>query len=621
MAQYTVYKSGRHEPVRIADHPATNARRRPGAAGAGARSSAGVVKALIFVALLATAVTLGVLYGRQALGDATGTIGVAEHLRRLPAWSRYAAPVLLLLVFALATGYLAFGRRRLVKTVCLGVLAAALLAPGIAFGYVDRTLSSTGSGGSAEQRATVAGAKTALQRPLPDKPVNILLLGIDHAGPGDPGRSDSQILVRLDPQAKTISMLSVPRDLQVDIPGVGVNKINAAYSDGGVKLTIQTFEQLTGVPINHFIRIDFGGFWHLIDLLGGVYLPVDHLYSNDEGNGFQPIHVQPGYQLLKAKDALAFVRFRHDQMGDFTRMVRQQLFLRELQRQAMRWNGSWTRVVKMVRAISKLSTTDLDSLTQLLPLVDMALGLNTAHVYQTHIEGSTATINGADYVVATQSAIATAVAQFEHPLQKHAPATVGQGAGASASASPGASVSPSASASAGASGAASTAGSAASATTGPVAAAASPAEVYDWSGWHTLATQTSLTLEAPTIWPAGLGYDTAGMPFRAYTVQLPDGGHAKAAIAVGTVTGGAWDATEYWGVQALEWKDPPAIADPSATRTIAGRTYLLFSQDKSLHMVAWQENGVTYWVVNTLDDLLPNHTMMALAESCRPIVP
>ena len=614
MTNYTVYKSGQDRPVRTAGRAPTETPDSLGAAGAGGRGSSGVVKALVLAALLAAAVTLGVVYGRQALSDATGTIGLATHLRRLPVWSRFAAPVVAVLAAVAVTAYVAFGRRRWVKAICLAVVIAALVAPGFAFGYVDRTLSGAGGGGNAEQRSTVSKAKSVLQHPLPDKPVNILLLGVDHAGPGDPGRSDSQILVRLDPQTKTISMLSLPRDLQVDIPGVGTNKLNAAYTYGGVKLAVQTFHQLTGVPIHHFIRIDFGGFWHLIDLLGGVYLPVDHEYVNNEGNGFQPIHIEPGYQLLHAKDALAFVRFRHDQMGDFTRMVRQQLFLREVQRQAMRWSGSWTRVVRMVRAISKLSTTDLDSLTQLLPIANMALGLDTAHIYQVHVQGTSSVVNGADYVVAAPGDIAKAVAQFEDPVKKSTPAAAStQAAGASASASPIRRRAPRRARPPRTTPAA-TAGASASAT-------ATPGKVYDWSGWSALAGQTSLKLEAPTTWSTGLGYDTSGMPFRAYTVQLPDGRHAKAAIAVGTVAGGAWGATEYWGIQALKWKDPPAIANPSATRTIGGRTYLLFNQDKSLHMVAWQENGTTYWVINTLDDLLSNELMMKLAQSCRRVVP
>lgn len=593
MQHYRVYRAGEEEPAETPDRkpapplaPITRSQR--------PRDPAYLTIAVI-VTLLCVAAGLAVLYGHQVYGDLTGVVGFAGHLRRLPHWSRPVIPAAAVLLVALVTWYLAFGRHVAVKVAGLALLVAVLAAPGFAFGYVDHNLSGMGSGGTAEQKATVAKARTVLAHPLPDMPMNILLLGTDASH-----NSDSQILVRLDPQAKTISMLSLPRDLYTDIPGVGYGKMNAAYADGGVKLAVQTFSGITGLPIDHFIRINFNGFWKVVDLLGGVYLPIDHRYYVPPGAGYKSIDLQPGYQLVDAKEALNFVRFRHDQSGDFTRMVRQQMFLREVQRQATRWSGSWTKVVKMVHAISKLTTTDLDSLAQILPVVNMALNLNTAHIYQVHVEGTTPVIGGVDYVVASKAQIMQAVYQFEHPPVPH-----GSGGAASAGASP----------------AASPSGSATPSPTSSPAATASPARYggHDWAAWRTLARRTSLTLEAPTTWAPGLGYDTTGVPFRAYTVETPQKRHVKAAIAVGTAVGGSWGATEYWGVQALAWDDPPAIADPNSIRTVKGRTYLLFYQDKNLHMVAWHENGDTYWVVNTLDNVLSNHLMMKLAESCRPV--
>ncbi len=604
MTHYTVYRSGEDEPVRVVGR--SSPRRPVRAAEAPLRGSARFARLVVVIALAAAAAALDLLYGREVWGDVTGVAGLAGHLRRLPHWTHYAIPVAAILAFALVSYYVAFGRHVVLKAIALAVLVAALATPGFALGYVNRNLSSMGSGGTAEQRAAVTSAQAALQRALPDRPMNILLLGIDHAGPGDPGRSDSQILVRLDPQAKTISMLSLPRDLYSDIPGVGYNKLNAAYSYGGVKLAVKTFSDITGLPINHFVRIDFSGFWQVIDVLGGVYLPIDHRYYSPEGTGFQPIDLQPGYQLVKAKQALNFVRFRHDQKSDFTRMVRQQMFLREVQRQAMRWRGNWQRVLGMTRAIMKQSTTDLDSLSQILPVVNLALTLNTSHIYQTHVEGSTPTIGGVSYVVDTPSQIAAAVHEFENP-----PAPRARSGRASPVASP--SASPSATSSATAS--------ATPAVSPPPSAAAAPRQRYDWSAWRALAQSTSLTLEAPTTWDPSLGYDTAGVPFRPYSVETPDKRQVKAAIAVGTVVATGRGATEYWGVQALKWTDPPALANPNSTRTIGGRTYLLFYQDRSLHMVAWQENGASYWVINTLDNVLANDLMMALAESCQPVNP
>ena len=148
--------------------------------------------------------------------------------------------------------------------------------------------------------------------------MNILLIGSDKSTiPGDPGRSDTQMLVRLDPETKSISMLSLPRDLHVDIPGHGYDKMNAAYSYGGPALVIDTFKQLTGLPINGWIEVNFSGFWHVVNILGGVYLPIDHKYFVPASADYKSINLEPGYQLVRGKQALNYVRFRHDEKVDF----------------------------------------------------------------------------------------------------------------------------------------------------------------------------------------------------------------------------------------------------------------------------------------------------------------
>jgi LCP family protein required for cell wall assembly len=636
-------------------------------------------KPALIIALVAAAAALTGLLGREALGDASTLFGVAEHLGALPHWLLPVAIVAVGAVFVLIACSTAFSRHPAVKIVCLAVTVAALAAPGFALGYANGTLGQMGRQGNAERQSTVASTKAVLQRPLPDKPVNILLLGVDHAGSGDAGRSDSQILVRLDPQAGTISMFSLPRDLYTSIPGHGCDKLNAAYSYGGVKLAVRTFKSITGLPVNHFIRIDFSGFWQVIDILGGAYLPVDHRYHNPASSDWKSIDLLPGYQLVRAKQALDFVRFRHDQQGDFTRMVRQQLFLREVQRQAGRWSGDWPRVIAMVKAIARQSTTDIDSLEQLLPIVDLALSLDTSHVSQVHVEGSTPTIGGVSYVTATSDEIAQAVVRFLHPktraggtsatkraclvrvsdpqgsslitakavarLQKEGYLALALPGGgevrsttlirapqslAAAARSLATLLAPASVVLAGRTTSADgvidvvlgTRLAVVDATEGSGAkrdSAGTRDTHHAWSAWRALDRKTPLKLEAPTMWAAGLDYDTAGVPFRAYSVETPDGRRVKATIAVGTVSGGLWGTTEYWGVQAIAWSDPPAIAHPNATRAVGGRTYLLFYQGDSLHMVAWRKSGCVYWVVNTLDDLLSEHLMLALAESCRPV--
>ena len=120
---------------------------------------------------------------------------------------------------------------------------------------------------------------------------------------------------------------------------------------------------------------------------------------------------------MRGKQALNFVRFRHDQKGDFTRMQRQQLFLKEVQRQSGRWSGDWTKVLRLLKAITGETKSNLSSLRKIQPLVELAFQVDTSKVYQAHLEGQTPMIDGISYVIATEGEIADAVRQFTHPSQ------------------------------------------------------------------------------------------------------------------------------------------------------------------------------------------------------------
>ena len=299
---------------------------------------------LLAVVVLCAAAELVTVYGDrvwQALDAVWGIVRVASPL---PGWSWWAAPAVLALLLLAAAWAVAFARHRLWRALAVTGLVVCLVAPGLALGWLDASVGAVGHRSAAATR-TVRAASHQLRTARTGRPVTILLLGVDHRGAVTGGRSDTQILVRLDPRTGTVSMLSLPRDLRTDVPGVGVTKLNAAYAYGGAALALRTIHQLTGVPINHFVTIDFSGFWKVVDILGGVYLPVDHRYYVPASADYKSIDLQPGYQLVRAKQALNWVRFRHDQKGDFTRMVRQQLFLREVRRQAGRWSGDWPRLL------------------------------------------------------------------------------------------------------------------------------------------------------------------------------------------------------------------------------------------------------------------------------------
>ncbi|MGO8682968.1 MAG: LCP family protein [Thermoleophilia bacterium] len=307
---------------------------------------------------------------------------------------------------------------KLLKIIALAILAVISVTAGIAVGWLRSTVATVQS----KDPVAVSKAAKQLTPPLPGEAVNILFIGADHSASGDPGRSDSQILVRLDPKTKSISMLSIPRDWWVDVPGVGMSKINAAYAYGGPALAVQTISRAVGLPINHFVRADFNGFWDIVKILGGVYLQVDRHYYDASSSAAHPVSILPGYQLLQSDNALHFVRFRHDQYADFGRMQRQQLFLRELQGQSRRWSD-WTKLPKLLTTVTKYTLSDISSLRQLVSFASLVVQLNTSHIYQTHIEGATPMIAGQSVVVPSQQQVQTAVAQFLNPVKPPAKVT------------------------------------------------------------------------------------------------------------------------------------------------------------------------------------------------------
>jgi LCP family protein required for cell wall assembly len=188
-----------------------------------------------------------------------------------------------------------------------------------------------------------------MQRDIPEwsgtDPVTILLLGVDKSERGA-SRTDTIILVNIDPVARTASMLSIPRDLKVVIPGYGINKINAAFAlgefnkvqGGGAGLTIRTIEANLGVPVHHFAQIDFDGFVRMIDTVGGITIDVPYPLRDDEypadNYQYQRIYFPSGWQHLGGERALQYARTRH-QDGDQRRSERQQQVLLALRDQAV----------------------------------------------------------------------------------------------------------------------------------------------------------------------------------------------------------------------------------------------------------------------------------------------
>jgi LCP family protein required for cell wall assembly len=330
------------------------------------------------------------------------------------------------------------GARRRWPRVLVGTLIVLLASTGLAsagvYLWLNDVLSETPNAERADQIADVILGEepeesTVTTEPGRPRGVNILLMGSDRQEEeGETyGRSDTLMLVHVDPDNDYASVLSLPRDLRVRIPGYGRDKINAAYALGGPALAIETVRDLTGMPIDHYANIDFDAFRQVTEELGGIYVDVDKDYYPPRGATWEFIDLEPGYQALKGEDALDYVRFRHDQNGDFGRIERQQRFLRAAKEQAFKWDLGF-QVPALVRLVSRNVETDLGT-TDVLKLAWWAIKIGQERVKQVTLEADLDMIDGISYVVASETAIANAVDQLTVAPVKSLPSTTTTEAG------------------------------------------------------------------------------------------------------------------------------------------------------------------------------------------------
>ncbi|MFS0656778.1 LCP family protein [Bacillus sp. 179-C3.3 HS] len=192
------------------------------------------------------------------------------------------------------------------------------------------------------------GEKSKLRDAVVDikkKPFSVLFVGIeDYATDGDLGRSDSLIVATINPQDKTMKMLSIPRDTRVrlasDTTGNKV-KINAAFAKGGKDETIDTVEQFLDIPIDKYATVDFDGFKDVIDEVGGIDVDVPFdFHEKSDVKESKKIYFQKGNMHLNGEEALAYARMRkQDPRGDFGRNDRQKQILRAMIDQMSRPNN------------------------------------------------------------------------------------------------------------------------------------------------------------------------------------------------------------------------------------------------------------------------------------------
>ncbi|MDX2096577.1 MAG: LCP family protein [Leptolyngbyaceae cyanobacterium bins.59] len=246
----------------------------------------------------------------------------------------------------------------------------------------------------------------AFQLPELTRSVNILVLGIkvlstdvDNPPPearnlgyhatinSFEGLSDTMLLVRFNPDAKKVAVLSIPRDTRTAVEGLGVTKINAANATGGPAMSAQaTSELLGGVGIDRYVRINVLGVEKLIDALGGVtvYVPKDIKYQDDSQHLY--INLKAGRQHLNGNQTLQLLRFRYDENGDIGRIQRQQMVMRALTEQALN-PGTIARLPKILSVIQSHIDTNL-SVEELVALVGFAARSNRSNVQMLMLPGT-----------------------------------------------------------------------------------------------------------------------------------------------------------------------------------------------------------------------------------------
>lgn len=251
---------------------------------------------------------------------------------------------------------------------------------------------------------------------------NILVLGADK-GEYDPGRTDTIILVSVDPKAKEVGVLSVPRDTRVMIPGRGYNRINTAYAFGGPQLAKKTVENWLGIDIDYYVVVDFAGFEHIVDTLGGVEIDVEkRMRYQDRAQGLH-IDLHPGRQVLDGRQALNYIRYRADGLGDVSlvdpvqelyggRVQRQQRFLEALARELVK-PAVIAKVPALIDDFRSAVQTDMPAQTMVklgLALRDMDLQKVKSRV----VPGVGGEIGSASYWLADQDKLKRVVQDLFH---------------------------------------------------------------------------------------------------------------------------------------------------------------------------------------------------------------
>jgi polyisoprenyl-teichoic acid--peptidoglycan teichoic acid transferase len=458
------------------------------------------------------------------------------------------------------------------------------------------------------QNQPVKVAASVIPQAPSGAPETLLLVGNDERSPPKDNpygevlpHSNEMLLVRIDPSAPTIAMLSIPRELRVPFTRLNgqleENRINSAYmfgyeesgksTSGGVKLMVETLTKDIGITPNLVFVTNFKRFKRAVDEMGCVYMTVDKRYyhvNEPGGEQYFEINLQPGYQRLCGQEALEFVANRHESTS-LDRDARDQRFLLEVK--AEYGPTLFENREKFEHIVGKAVETDLHSEAQVLQLLELLVESAGKPVRQVpfHVELHPT------YDTATPPQIEAAAHSFMAgtgplaPRRLRGPRRSGRAAHRPHAASPpepslGLSPTPSAT----------LVEARAIAPHLPFAVEAQRAQV------------TTAEAEPDAV----RRYDirgTNGQLYPTYAIVVDQG-----------------ELGQYYDVQGSSWTDSPLLSNPTQEIPIGGRTYNLFYVGEHLKTIAWREGNAAYWIENTLTDSLSPQQMLAIAAQTRPVI-
>ncbi|MGH2862716.1 MAG: LCP family protein [Solirubrobacteraceae bacterium] len=473
-----------------------------------------------------------------------------------------------------------------------------------------------------------------LTPPAPGQPETLLLIGVDCRGSdcknGNVGNTDTMMLVRINDSSATINALSIPRDLGVQIPGVGYGKINSAYSNGGESLLIKTLKADVfphrHLQVNHVLIVDFARFANLINAIGCVYAQVDHRYYNKNigtiATDYSGIDIQPGYQKLCGgsgnnlggpNTALAFVRFRHND-NDFVRQARQQDFLRWA-KQGFSSGQLLSEKDELLKYFGEDVQTDehLHTTAEVDELFGLAFNADGSALKSIPFPDG-GTVAGTSNVAFSESAAEQAYQELMTPTNAPpggsattptppTPPTPGKGKSHKRLhpyvAPPGMTADPDD-------------GTSQAAHLGkPGLAVYYPEYIPEGYAYcFSITGNCNVNYESASAYadsyPRAYKIDgTDGKRYPSYVMSL----NQSASVGVyATVQGTTWPGA---GHEA----GPPLLRSPSGYKIVNHKLLDLYSQGGHLTVVAWKTGKAVYWISNTLENNIPNDQMVAMAAS------